>query len=244
MKLALLIALSYFFLLFVTLSNKLPLALSDINKYVISLGGEPVSLAEPYYILPSTFLQNGSQGGGLILGQTMNNIYKNNSTATRTCPCPLTVLQDYHNPKFFGFPVFFTTPSSQNKSTNNNKYISTSTPLDITFRHHKPINCAKSLKWIVVVDHDFPYPYIGVGGGDHDQSDKKKIVNGTFHFEEFNDNNDNSFYLAYYELVFCPTSSSIIGGGCKGIGRYNNGVHGNQKRLILIDKDPFQIGLN
>ncbi|MED6220053.1 hypothetical protein PIB30_041367 [Stylosanthes scabra] len=239
MKPSLLIALSYFFLLF-TLSTKLPLALSDNNNNkplpvgAIGGGGPYVRIGEAFYIFPD-YPPEDSQGGGLILGQTSGQTMKNSTTK---CSCPLTVLQNHYDAELNGLPIHFTIPPSSPQphySTNSTDdyIVYTNTSLDITFIH-KPINCAKSLKWIVVVDHDFPYPYIGVGG-DHDKDyySGKKIVNGAFHIQDLGDDNYRE-----YNIVFCPTSSSSLG-GCKYIGRYKNDVLA--KRLILTDKDPFQV---
>ncbi|MED6203740.1 hypothetical protein PIB30_002509 [Stylosanthes scabra] len=229
---------SYFFLLCVTLSTKLPLAFSDDQPLPVGAiggGGPYVRISEAFYIFPD-YPPEDSQGGGLILGQIGQTSQTMKNSTTTKCSCPLTVLQNHYDAELNGLPLHFTASSQHHYSTNStdDNIVYTNTSLDITFIH-KPINCAKSFKWIVVVDHDFPYPYIGVGG-DHDKDyySGKKIVNGAFHIQNLS--NDN---YREYSLVFCPTSSSSSLGGCKYIGRYKNDL--DAKRLILTDKDPFQV---
>ena len=200
------------FLLF-AFTTKLPLAFAD-DKCLLAKGGEPIATGELVFYILATYPPIESEGGGLILGQTRNST------------CPLTVLQHYSS-GFNGLPVLLTSPQDFNTSSN----VSTSTPLDTTFLH-KPINCAKSFRWVVVVDDDFPHPWVGVGG--EQDYPGKKIMSSRFHIQRF-----NRGYI--YKLVFCPTSSTSAPsslGGCKNIGRYHD-VHG--RRLILTNMDPFHV---
>ncbi|TKY45027.1 Kunitz-type trypsin inhibitor 2 protein [Spatholobus suberectus] len=129
------ILLTFTFLLFAFTTN-LPLAFSQGAEQVLDTNGNPIFPAGRYYILPAIF---GAAGGGVKLGET------GNST------CPVTVLQDFSEIANGG-AVKFTIPGT------SPGIIFTGIPLDIAFEE-KP-DCAKSSKWVVVVD-DFPGEWVG-----------------------------------------------------------------------------------
>ena len=173
---------------------------------MVDTNGNTIFPAGRFYIKPAL---SGAADGGVRLGKT------GNST------CPVTVLQDYSEVAN-GIPVKCTIPGI------GAGIIFTGTPLDIEFAEGP--ECAKSSKWVVVADNDFPRDWIGIGGAEDHPG--KTLISGRFNIQKYGD------LILGYKLVFCPRISAPPG-ACFDVGRYDDE---DGRRLVLnTDNDPYQV---
>ncbi|KAJ1431308.1 Proteinase inhibitor I3, Kunitz legume [Sesbania bispinosa] len=200
MKPTLLLTLSFLFSAFTTY---LPLAFSqgEIDVQVKDIKGNPIFSGSKIYIVSAI---RGAGGGGVTLGQI------GEST------CPVTVVQEPID-IWRGLPLHFDVPGF---SPGPGIIFTNVTALNIEFEE-KP-ECAESSKWVVVAEIGkiFPQQWVGIGGvGDHPG---KKIIDGKFYIQIYED--------WAYKLVFCSTNGHV----CSNIGRF-------ERRLILINDDSFPV---